>query len=145
MLKKIVAPLLIAGALLGGGLAASTSAYAAAPPTAASATAHAGKQPLRAWLRAHRVQIRREGAAISAKAIGVTPHVLLSELHSGKSIAQVAGEHNVSAHTVVNALNSAADTKIAQAVTDHRLTQTQAQKIEAALPKYLTAAVNRVR
>jgi len=145
MLKKIVAPVVIAGALLGAGLAASTSAYAAAPPTAASVTVHASKQSLRAWLRAHRVELRREGAAISAKTIGVTPQVLLSELRSGKSIAQVAGEHNVSAQTVVNALDSAADTKIAQAVTDHTLTQTQAQKIEAALPKYLTAAVNRVR
>ncbi len=144
MLKKTVAPLVIAAALLGG-LAVSTSAYAAAPPTAASATVHAGKQPLRAWLRAHRVEIRREGAIISAKTIGVTPQVLFSELHSGKSIAEVAGEHNVSAQTVVNALDSAVDAKITQAVTDHTLTQTRAQKIEAVLPKYLTDAVNRVR
>jgi len=144
MLKKIVAPVVVTGALLGG-LAASTSAYAAAPPTAASATAHGGKQPLRAWLRTHRVEIRHEGALISAKTIGVTPQVLLSELHSGKSIAEVAGEHHVSAQTVVNALDSAIDTKITQAVTDHTLTQTQAQKIEAVLPKYVTDAVNRVR
>ncbi len=144
MLKKVVAPLVIAGALLGG-LAASTSAFAAVPPTAASATAHAGKQPLRAWLRAHGVQIRREGALISAKTIGVTPQVLLSELHSGKSIAAVAGEHNVSAQTVLTALDSAVDAKITRAVADHTLTQTQAQKIEAVLPQYLTGAVNRMR
>ncbi len=144
MLKKFVAPVVVTGALLGG-LAASTSAYAATPPAAASGTAHAGKQPLRAWLRTHRVEIRHEGALISAETIGVTPQVLLSELHSGKSIAEVAGEHNVSPQTVVDALDSAADAKITQAVTGHTLTQTQAQKIEAVLPKYLTSAVNRVR
>lgn len=145
MLKKLVAPVAITGALLGG-VVGGTSAYAAAPPsTPAAATAHSGKHTLQAWLRGHRVKLRREGVAISAKTIGVTPQALVTELKSGRSIAQVAGEHNVSAQTVVDALDSAANAKINKAVTNHRLTQTEASKIEALLPKYLTTAVNKVR
>ncbi len=144
MLKKIAAAVVITAAVLGG-LAIGTAADAAAPPTAASATAHPGKQPLRAWLHTHRVEIRHQGVLISAKTIGVTPQVLLSDLHSGKSVAEVAGEHNVSAQTVIDALDNAVDAKLTQAVADHALTQTQAQKIEALLPKYLAEAVDRVR
>ena len=50
-----------------------------------------------------------------------------------------------STQTVVTALANAADAKINTAVTDHKLSQAQAQKIEAVLPKYLTKAVDRVR
>ncbi len=145
MLKKLVAPVVITGALLGG-VVGGASAYAAAPPsTPAAATAHSGKHTLQSWLRDHRVKLRREGVAISAKTIGVTPKALVTELKTGKSVAQVAGEHNVTAQTVVNALDRAATAKIDKAVTKHRLTQTEASKIDALLPKYLTTAVDKVR
>jgi transposase-like protein len=143
VLKKLIAPLVIGGVLLGG-VASAGVAAAATPAATASAAAptHAGKHALRAWLRAHRRELRRDGIAISAKTIGVTPKALVAELRSGQSIAAVAGAHGVSAQTVVNALSSAADTKIGQAVTDHKLTSAQAATIEAALPGYLTKAVN---
>ena len=149
MMKKVIAPVVIAGALLGGvaiaGAASASTSTPAATATATTSTNQAGKPHLRAWLRAHRREIRRDGVAISAKTIGVTPQALVAELRTGKSVAEVAGEHNVSAQTVVNALENAADAKINTAVTDHKLTQAQAQKIEAVLPKYLTKAVDRVR
>jgi len=143
MLKKIIAPLVIGGALLGG-VASAGTAYAStpAPAATASATAHSGKQQLRSWLRAHRHEIRKDAAAVSAKTIGITPTQLVTELRSGKSVAGVAAEHNVSAQSVVNALVSAADAKINQAVTDHKLGSAAAAKIEAALPAYVTKAVN---
>jgi hypothetical protein len=146
LLRKIIAPVVVGGALLGG-VASTATAYAAAPTTAVTTpatTTHSGNHPLRSWLKAHRHAMRKAGLAVSAKAIGVTPTDLRTELKSGKSIAQVAGEHNVTAQTVVNDLVSAADAKIAQAVTDNKITSARATKIEAALPAYLTKVVNHV-
>ncbi len=140
MLRKVIAPVVIGGVLLGG-IAAGGTAFASTP-AAVTAPATAGKSAVRTWVRAHRREIRRDGVAISAKTIGVTPKALVSELRSGKSIADVAGEHGISAQTVVNALNSAADARITQAVSANKLTSTEAAKIEAALPAYLTKAVN---
>ncbi|HUY66223.1 MAG TPA: hypothetical protein VMV06_05355 [Acidimicrobiales bacterium] len=144
MLKKLIAPVLIAGAILGG-VASAGSAYAAAPtpPTAtATATPQAGSHPLGAWLRAHRRQLRRAAIGISATTIKIAPKDLVTELRSGKSIAQVAGEHGVSTQIVVSALVTAADARINQAVTNHKLTTAQAAKIESALPGRINKLVN---
>jgi hypothetical protein len=143
LFKKFVAPVVIGAALLGS-VATAGVASASAPTAAVTATAPTGSQAAKSWVKAHRRQLRKAGLAISAKAIGVTSKELATELRSGKSIAQVAGEHNVSAHTVVTDLTTAADAKINQAVTDHKLTATQAAKINAALPAYLTKVVNHV-
>jgi hypothetical protein len=148
-LKKLIAPVVIGGVLLGG-VAAGGAAYASAPATTtAVATAKVpattkGHHALRGWLRAHRKEIRRDGVVISAKTIGVTPQVLVADLRSGKSIAEVAQANNVSPQTVVNALVSAADAKVTQAVSDKKLTQAEANKIDAALPGLITKAVDHV-
>jgi len=144
MLKKTIATLVVGGALLGG-VASATTAYAAAPTTTATASSSTASHPLRTWLKAHRKEIRKAGIELSAKTIGITPKALVTELKSGKSVAQVAGEHGVSAQTVVNALVGAADGKVDQAVTAGKLTSTEAAKIKAALPGYVTKAVNRTR
>ena len=142
--KKIIASCVIAGTLVGG-VAVGTAAYASSPSAPVSATAQTGSHPLRAWVLAHRRELRRDGVAISAKAIGISPQALVTELRSGTSIAEVAGQHGVNAQTVVNALDKAADAKINQAVTKHKLTEAQAKTIEAKLPARLTKAVDRVR
>ena len=142
MLKKIIAAIVVGGALLVG-VASTGTASATTPTVAVSATAPAGSHPLAAWLRTHRRQIRRAGIAISAKTIGVTPKELVTELRSGKSIAGVAGEHGVSAQTVIDAIVSAADTRVNQAVANNKLTSAEANKIESALPGYVAKAVNR--
>ncbi len=144
MLKKTIASLAIGGILVGGAATGAGSAYAATPSTGATSQA-SSTHPLRTWLRAHRKEIRRDAVVLSAKTIGVTPQELVTELRSGKSVATVAGEHNVSAQTVVNALVGAADAKVNQAVTDHKLTSDQASRIESALPGRVTKAVNRTR
>ncbi len=66
----------------------------------------------------------------------------MSELRSGKSIAEVATEHKVSTQTVVDALMSAVDAKVTKAVTNHKFTSTQGAKIEAALHGYVVKLVN---
>jgi hypothetical protein len=144
MLKKTIATLVVGGALLGG-VASAGTAYAAAPTATATASSSTAGHPLRTWLKAHRKEIRKAGIDLSAKTIGVTPKALVTELRSGKSVAQVAGEHGVSAQTVVNALVGAADGKVDQAVTSGKLTSAEAAKIKAALPGYITKAVNRTR
>jgi hypothetical protein len=153
VLKKIVAPIAIAGVLLGGALSAGT-ASASTPTTAAAATpttaaasvvpSTTGRQLARAWLRAHRRRLRREGAAVSAKAIGVTTKDLVTELRTGKSVADVAGEHGVSVQTVVNALVAAGDARVDKAVANHKLTSVQASTIKAKLPALATQAVDHV-
>jgi len=150
MLKKLVAPLVLSGALLGS-LAVGGVAYAAAPTSGPTVTApaasahHTDKGKLRAWLKAHRKAIRAQVVAISASTIGVTPQTLVAELKTGKSIAQVATEHHVDPSTVVTALSVAADAKVAQAVAQHELTQAQADRIDAILPARIARIVDRVR
>jgi hypothetical protein len=141
MMKRIVAPLVIGGALLTGATTVAGTAYAATPVATATSSGHT--QTLKTWVKAHRRALRREGIAISAKTIGVTSKDLVAELRSGKSIADVAGEHNVSAQTVVNALVGAADTAINKAVAGHELSSAEAMKIEAALPGRIGKLVNR--
>jgi hypothetical protein len=148
VLKKTIAPVVIAGVLLGGALSAGT-ASATTPsstttPAAAATPATKGHQPGHAWLRAHRRRLRREGAAISAKTIGVTTKDLVTELRSGKSVADVAGEHGVSTQTVVNALVSGADARVDKAVANHTLTPAQAAAIKAKLPTLASKAVSHV-
>ncbi len=111
---------------------------------ATSSKAATGTHPVKAWVKAHRREIRKAGIAVSAKTIGVTPADLVTELRSGKSIAQVAAEHNVPSQTVVTALVNGADSKINQAVAANKLSSTLAKEIEAALPGYVTKAVNHV-
>ena len=145
MLKKLIAPVVVSGALLGS-LAVGTAAYAGTPTTtapAASATHHAAGKG-HGWWKAHRKAIRAEGLAITAKTIGVTPQAHVTELKTGKSIAQVAGEHNVAVADVVTALTDAADAKVADAVKAGTLTQAQGDKLTARIPARITKIVNHV-
>jgi len=147
MLKKLIAPVVVSGALLGS-LAVGGAANAATPTTtapAAATTHHAGGTGhAHGWWKAHRRSIRAQGLAISATVIGVTPQALTTELKSGKSIAQVAGEHHVTVTTVVDALTAAADAKVAAAVTAGTLTQAQADRITSRIPTRITQIVNHV-
>jgi hypothetical protein len=141
MLKKIIAPVVVGGALLGG-LATAGTAYATAPSSPTTTPSHSAKGPLRTWVRAHRKELRKAGLSVSAQTIGITPQALRSDLKAGNSIAGVASQHNVSPQNVVDALVSAADGKVNQAVNAGKLTSTQASKIEARLPTVLTKIVD---
>ena len=143
--KKFVAPIAISAALLGGGAIATAGVATAATPTTAAAPAATGSHAKAGgWVKSHRRQLRRAGLVAAAKAIGMSPKDLRTELKTGKSIVQVAAEHNVSSNTVVSDLVTAADAKVDQAVTSGKLTADQATKIKAALPARITKAVNHV-
>lgn len=126
-----------------GAAGAATPAPAHVVTTAAqSSTSTASHPKARAWLRAHRRQIRRAVVEISAKTIDVPASTLVSDLRSGQSIAEVATAHGVSPQTVVDALVSAGDNWVDRAVSDHRLTTAQADKIKALLPTAATKVVD---
>ena len=73
----------------------------------------------------------------AAKALGMTPDELFTELHSGKTLADIEKEKNVDAQTVTNAVaavrKDAITKAIEQAVTDGRMTRAQADWLEQGL------------
>jgi len=74
MIKKLIAPVLVGGALHGS-LAVGGSAQAAtstSTSTAAAPGAHIPTHPGHKWLKEHRKDIRKQAIVISASAIGVT-------------------------------------------------------------------------
>lgn len=145
MFKKIIAPVALGGAVLGGavlGGVATAGAATPAPTASTTAPSHAGKGHAKAWLRSHRKELRKAGLEVSAKTIGISAQELRTDLKAGNSIAGVATQHNVTSQTVVNALVSAADNQINQAVTAKKLTSAQASAIEAKLPARITKVVN---
>ena len=88
---------------------------------------------------AHRA--RRRGVQLAAKTIGITPRALAQQLRAGKSIADVANEHNVNAQTVITALVDAATKQIHAAQAAGKITAAQATKLEANLPTRITKLV----
>ena len=75
----------------------------------------------------------------AAKALGLTPEQLFTELHSGKTLADVAKEKNVDLQTVTDAMaavrQEAMRQAIEQAVTDGRMTREQADWMLQGLEK----------
>jgi hypothetical protein len=78
----------------------------------------------------------------AATALGVTADELRTALRAGKSIAEVAGEKGVAVDKVIAALVTANEARLAQAVTDGKLTQAQADARKADLKARITDMVN---
>lgn len=142
-MKKTLVALVVAAVVLGGVGGAwsatsgdGTSSGSAATLTAATTT---GKHP----------GLRRAVAALAVKTAADTIHVdrkaLVQELRSGKSIADVANEHNVSPATVANAIVDAAKQKLTTLQSNGKLTADQVQKIEQRLPQAVDKLVNAKR
>ena len=81
----------------------------------------------------------------AATTIGVSDADLRSALQSGKSVADVAKEHNVDPATVVTAIVDAGNTKIDEAVTNGKITQERADKMKSHLSDAATKFVNHTR
>jgi hypothetical protein len=93
--------------------------------------------------RRHRVL--REAVNTAAKEIGVSEDDLKQALKDGKSIAQVAKEHDKSADDVVDAIVKKARGGIDQAVKDGKLDAKNADEIKQELPDRAKQLVNRER
>jgi uncharacterized protein YidB (DUF937 family) len=77
-----------------------------------------------------------------AKALGISPADLKTDLGKGQSIADIAKAKKVDINTVIDALVADATTRIDKAVADKKLTQAQADKIKASLKTEITNLVN---
>lgn len=136
---KFLAPVAVGGTLLGGFALAGTAG--ASTPAASTTPAHHSKS--RAGTAGdHRARRRKEVLDVSAQAIGISASDLRTQLKAGNSIAGVAAQHNVSSDTVVNALVSAIDGRVNQAVSSGKLTSTQASNIESRVPGRVNKIVN---
>jgi hypothetical protein len=80
--------------------------------------------------------------ATAASYLGVSETQLQSDLQSGKTLAQVANDQGKSVDGLVSALVDAAKKQIEQAVTNGRLTRSQADQIESTLQQRMTDVVN---
>ncbi len=77
-----------------------------------------------------------------ATALGITADELRTEVQAGKTIAEIATAKGVAVQTVIDALVTEAKTRIAQAVTDGKLTQAEADTKLAAVEQRVTDMVN---
>ncbi len=79
----------------------------------------------------------------AADAIGISRQDLIDELRDGKSLAQVAQEHNVSVDALKSAMLQDAKQKLDQAVADGTLTQERADELYANFESRIDDLVNR--
>jgi uncharacterized protein (DUF433 family) len=87
--------------------------------------------------------VLKDAANAAAKEIGVSVADLKQARKDGKSIAQVAKDHNKSVDDVVNAIVRQATSNIDQAVKDGKLDSTKADQIKQKLPDRVKELVNR--
>jgi len=88
-------------------------------------------------------RVLKDAVQAAAKEIGVSVGDLKQARKDGKSIAQVAKEHDKSVDDVVNAVVKAATSDIDQAVKDGKLDSQKADQIKQKLPDRLKKLVNR--
>src|SRR3954452_14298961 len=137
-LRTIIATAATAAVLASSGVAlagAATSTDSPTTPTAKSApaaTPAARARHLR--MRRHLRRLAKGAAGVVTKAIGIGRKTLRQELRSGKTIAQIATDHNVSPQTVIDALVAAVDKRIDAAVAAGKVAPKRAERIEARLP-----------
>lgn len=98
----------------------------------------ASRKDRRAELRT----IRREGLKVAADTIGISEGDLKQQLKSGKSIAQVAQEHNVDRQRVVDALVAFGRQKIDEAQAKGKLDEQQAARLRERLPDLVNRIVD---
>jgi hypothetical protein len=83
------------------------------------------------------------GLAAAASYLGATPAALVDQLRSGKTLAQIANQTSgKSADGLIAALVADAKQKLAAAVTANKLTQAEANTIEANLQQRIADLVN---
>src|SRR5207248_3296565 len=134
--KRVAAAGIAVASVLGGATAGILLGPVSAGAENGSSTTAATAAPANA-------PARPNDAAVAAGVLGMSESDLQSALQGGKSISAVASEKNVDVQKVIDAIK-AADTKaIDQAVTDGKLTQSQADDMKANLDAHVQDEVNR--
>jgi uncharacterized protein (DUF433 family) len=86
-----------------------------------------------------RKRFAKEAATVAAKAIGITPKELATEVKSGKTVAQVATDHQKNPQDVISALVTAIDKRIDASP---KLSADRKTSIKAKVPARVTNFVN---
>jgi hypothetical protein len=121
-----------------GLLTVGTAGVAAAQTTGGGSTS----QPAGSQAKAHS---RRPGVAVlavAAKALGVTPRALASDLCGGQTVAQIASAHGKSTKDIVAALVKAADARLDRLVKAGRLDASQAAQRKSTVEARVSARVS---
>lgn len=120
-----------------------TAATTASRTTAASG-ASAGSPAAGTAQGTRRIRRRIIAGAlkIAAQTIGITRKALVQEVRAGKTVADVASEHNVQPQAVIDALTRAATTRIEAARTAGKITAKRAAKLEGRLATIVPNFVN---
>ena len=121
---RVAVPLTLL-AVGGGWVAGATLGTPTLSAAATASTSNIGTGPAGPGPRGPGGRIGLDFMANAAKDIGIPKQALRSELASGKTVAQVAAEHNVSAATLISELVSTAKTDITQAYAAGRITATR--------------------
>ncbi len=79
---------------------------------------------------------------VAAQVLGLSTDELREQLRSGKTLAEVAADQGVERQTLVDALVASATERLAQAVTDGKITQERADEMTARLPELIDKAVD---
>jgi hypothetical protein len=80
--------------------------------------------------------------AVVAEQVQMTQADLVAVLQTGKTMAQVAADHNVAVATIVDAFIAPRAAQLAQRVANGQLTQAQADTMLAAMRTNITARLN---
>jgi hypothetical protein len=100
-----------------------------------------GKGKAVAKVKARR-QVRRDGVKLAASTIGVDTKTLVDAVKGGQTVADVARSHNVDPQKVIDAVTTAANTKVDTAVTNGKLDADRAAKLKARLDQRIVTLVN---
>jgi len=130
----------LGGLVLGLGLTGGHGSDATVSTQLAAASSNGAVDPARAGGPGVHV----DHLTVAAQAIGISADDLRTAIQGGKSIAQVAKDHNVDEQKVIDALVAAETTAIDQAVKDGKLTQAQADQRKANLAAHVKDGLERV-
>ena len=83
-----------------------------------------------------------EASDVVTGVLGIDADTLRTELQDGKSLADIATEHDVDPQAVIDTLVAEATTQIDQAVTDGRVEADRADELKADLEDHITDLVN---
>lgn len=91
-----------------------------------------------------KAQVTKVELQAVAQQLGITERELVQEVRGGKSLAQVAGEHNVSRDQLKATMHDAFKGELDKAVTNSKITQAQADKALAQFDAKLDTIIDRV-
>ncbi len=138
-IKKLVATVALAGAITAGTAGA---AFAADGSTSTSGSTDPSAQPAKRHPGIRRA-VRRGAFKIVLDTVGGTKEALRAALKGGQSISDYATSQGKKPEDVVTALVNAADTKLDQLATDHKLSQERVDAIKVKVPERVNTFVNR--